>query len=366
MSGYKTLWPILRLLPPEVAHQAALMALSLPIPAMGRLCHDPFEWQGLRFRNRLGIAAGFDKNAVSLPGIERLGAGFVEVGTILVEPWRGNDVRPRVKRLTKVEGIWNRLGFPSQGLERIQQNLKAFPRSKRNGLVVGCNIGPHPGHLNASQNAEEYVATARTELLQLARALLDDTDFFVANLSSPNTAGLRKLLHGEQLGAALINPLRETIRRLDADSRREHPTPLLVKLPPEDAEGNSWARESLSAVVGPLVDNDCCDGFVAVNTSTRLARSIGEDSGGVSGAPLKAMALDTVRLLRELIGDRPLVLGCGGVTRPEDAVALIEAGSHLVELYSGLVYHGPGLLTQCAAKVREWSAGTKPVLRQAL
>jgi dihydroorotate dehydrogenase len=363
MSGYKTLWPILRLLPPELAHRAALVALALPIPAMGRLCHDPFEWHGLRFRNRLGIAAGFDKNAVALPGIERLGAGFVEVGTILVEPWPGNGVRPRVKRLTESEGIWNRLGFPSHGLARIQQNLKAFPRSMRNGLVVGCNIGPHPGHLNATQNAEDYLTTARSELLHLARALFGDADFFVANLSSPNTAGLRKLLHGEQLGAMLIKPLRETLRQLDAGANREHFTPLLVKLPPEDADGNPWAHDSLSAVVGPLVDNDCCDGFVAVNTSTRLARSIGEDSGGVSGAPLKGMALSTVRLLRESIGDRPLVLGCGGVTRPDDAVALVEAGSHLVELYSGLVYHGPGLLGQCAAEVRECSKGTNPVLR---
>jgi dihydroorotate dehydrogenase len=363
MSGYRMIWPILRVLPPEVAHQSALLALSLPIPAIWRPCHDPFEWQGLRFRNRLGIAAGFDKNAVALAGTERLGAGFVEVGTILVDPWPGNDVRPRIKRLSEVEGIWNRLGFPSLGFKRITKNLKAYPRSIRNGLVVACNIGPHPGHLKAARNAEEYLTTARLELLQLAQALFEETDFFVVNLSSPNTPGLRGLLHGENLGAGLLDPLRELIRRLDADSHRAHATPLLVKLPPEDADGNPWTDQSLAAVVGPLVDHDSCDGFVAVNTSTRLALAIGEDSGGVSGAPLRATALATVTLLRRIVGDRPLVVGCGGVTRPEDSVALVEAGSNLVEVYSGLVYHGPGLLTRCAAAVRDRSLGSKPVLR---
>lgn len=96
MIGYKTAWPVIRLLPPEFAHQLALLALRMPAPSIFQLVHDPFDWQGLRFRNRVGIAAGFDKNAIALRGIESLGAGFVEVGTILVKPWRGNDVRPRV------------------------------------------------------------------------------------------------------------------------------------------------------------------------------------------------------------------------------------------------------------------------------
>jgi dihydroorotate dehydrogenase len=363
MLEYRTLWPILRMLPPEVAHRAALLALGLPAPAVWRLRHDPFEWQGLRFRNRLGIAAGFDKNAVALKGVERIGAGFVEVGTILVEPWRGNDSRPRMERLISSEGIWNRLGFPSEGLEKIRRNLQAFPRAARNGLVVGCNIGPHPGHLKEAQNADQYLAIARRELLQLAEALFEETDFFVVNLSSPNTPGLRGLLQAVDLGAGLLKPLRESLRRRDADSGRAHATPLLVKLPPEDAEANPWTPEALGALVRPLFDQDACDGFVAVNTSTHLARALGKDSGGVSGAPLRAAAVATVRLLRPLIGDRALLLGCGGVTRPEDAVALVEAGSNLVELYSGLVYHGPGLLTRCADAVCEWSLGTKPVLR---
>jgi dihydroorotate dehydrogenase len=363
MIGYKTLWPLIRLLPPELAHQAALLALGLPAPTVWRPCDDPFEWQGLRFRNRLGIAAGLDKNAVAVRGIERLGAGFVEVGTVLVAPWRGNDARPRIKRLTEVEGIWNRLGFPSQGLKRIKVNLKAFPRTKRNGLVVGTNIGPHPGHLSAAPSADIYLDTARQELLHLAEALFEETDFFVVNLSSPNTPGLRILLQGENLCAELVNPVRRTIRRLDTGSHRDHPTPLLVKLPPEDALGNSWTTEALTAVVGPLVENDACDGFVAVNTSVQLARAMGEDSGGVSGAPLRTTALATVRLLRQIVGDRPLVVGCGGITQPEHAVALVAAGSNLIEVYTGLVYHGPGLVTRCADAVREWSLGTRPALR---
>src|SRR5262249_47030948 len=100
MIGFKTAWPVIRLLPPELAQRLALLALRMPAPSIYRLAHDPFDWEGLRFRNRVGIAAGFDKNAIALRGIELLGAGFVEVGTILVKPWRGSDVRPRVKRIT--------------------------------------------------------------------------------------------------------------------------------------------------------------------------------------------------------------------------------------------------------------------------
>lgn len=355
MAGYESIWPIIRHIPPELAHQMALVGLRMPALSRWELVTDPFEWHGLRFRNRVGIAAGFDKNGVALRGIELLGSGFVEVGTILVKPWGGNKLRPRVKRIIEIEAIWNRLRLPSHGLERISKNLKAFPQSIRNGLVVGCNIGPHPGNLQAAKSVSDYHSLAYDEMLLMVTVLFDDADFFVVNLSSPNTPELRNLLQCGELSERLFLPLRQAVRRLDSENDRPFPTPFLVKLPPEDADQISWSPESLKAVVGPLIASDACDGFVAVNASSRLAAEIGEDGGGISGKPLRTTALEVIRNLRQLIGPSRLIVGSGGITAAEHAAEFIDAGSNLVEMYSGLVYRGPGLLSGCAAALREHS-----------
>jgi dihydroorotate dehydrogenase len=359
MFPYRALWPLIRLLPPELAHRLGLLALRLPLPYAAPPPPDPFEKCGLRFRNRVGVAAGFDKDAVALPGLERLGVGFVEVGTVLVAPWAGNPERPRLKRLLDVEGVWNRLGFPSQGLEAVRRRLAAFPRRRRHGMLVGCNVGPHPGHLKAAADADAYLGLAAAELQQLVAGLHADADFFVVNLSSPNTPGLRRLLADRRLASGLVAPLRAALRRLDAG--RERPTPLLVKLPPEDADRAPWTRETLAALVEPLLGEAACDGFVAVNTSTRLtAELLGGDAGGVSGRPLLGVAVQTVRLLRGLAGDGVLIAGCGGVSRPADAVALVEAGADVVELYTGLIYEGPTLPARCATALRAHPPALEP------
>jgi dihydroorotate dehydrogenase len=353
MNFRSTILPIVRLIPPELAHRLALAALRVPAPRLFNLHEDPFVWNGLRFRNRVGIAAGFDKNAVALNGIESLGAGFVEVGTILVKPWAGTDKMPRIKRFSQTDAIWNRLGFPSMGLDTINRNLESFSSRARNGLVIGANIGPHPGNLKAASTIDAYLAIARDELMELARALYPHTDFFVVNLSSPNTPGLRGLLQAKDLADQLFEPLRQAIRQCELESGNSRRTPMLVKLPPEDADRVPWSSASLEKVVEPLVTRDLCDGFVAVNTSTRLAAEMGEDSGGISGAPLRSFALDVVRQLRPLIGPDRLIIGCGGIAAPEHAAELIDAGSNLVELYSGFVYEGPGLITRCAEGVAQ-------------
>jgi dihydroorotate dehydrogenase len=352
MMGFKTALGLMRLLPPEFAHRLALLALQLRAIPGSPFIQDPFEWQGLQFRNRVGIAAGFDKNAVALRGIEALGAGFVEVGTILVKPWRGNQARPRVKRFKSAEAVWNRLGFPSLGLDKVRRNLETFPRDMRKGLVVGCNIGPHPAKVRAASSVSEYVTTARDELLQLASALFEHADFFVVNLSSPNTPGLRKLLQWGDLSEHLFEPLRQAIRQLEAKTSPPRRVPLLVKLPPEDADRVLWSTDSLKAIIDPLLATDACDGFVAVNTSSRLAAEFGEDSGGISGGPLRETALQVVRMLRSMIGTHGLIIGSGGITRAEHASALLDAGASLVESYTGLIYRGPGLIPDCAAAFR--------------
>jgi dihydroorotate dehydrogenase len=354
MSFYRFLWPIVKRLPPEFAHAAGLKFLSLPV-RLGSRVSDPFTWNGLTFRNRVGIAAGFDKNAACIAGVERLGAGFVEVGTILVAPWAGNKVSPRVKRLPERQGIWNRLGFTSHGLQVAQRNLGRVPTARRRGMIVACNIGPHPGHL---KEAADPLLAAHDELLQLIDALHPHCEMFVINFSSPNTARLRNLLQSAELTDRIIKPSFVRVRELDQASGRAWRTPLLVKLPPEDMDRELWNESTLKTVVDPLLSAGACDGFVAVNTSTRLAQQLvnqppPELPGGVSGEPLRGEALRVVGLLRRLIGPEKLLIGCGGVMAPEHATEFVAAGADLVELYSGMIYAGPGLVARCAQQIKQ-------------
>lgn len=351
MHLYQLIGPLVRALPTETAHAFGLGMLKLPI-RWAKTVDDPFTWKGITFRNRVGIAAGFDKNAVALRGLERLGVGFVEVGTILVEPWAGNPDRPRMQRLSVQKGIWNKLGFPSEGVEIVAERLKQWPRSQRQGMLVACNIGPHPGHLETCGTPEAYLELARDELLILVEKLFEETDFFVINLSSPNTAGLRGLLSDPRLASLLVKPVHEKLAMLAGKAKRA--IPLLMKLPPDDPDKQPWNAASLSAIINPLLAVYACDGFVAVNTSTRLTNELlNRNAGGVSGGPLLPVAVESIRLLRSLISPDMLVIGCGGITEAGDALTLRQAGSELIELYSGMIFAGPGLPAHCARVLKE-------------
>jgi dihydroorotate dehydrogenase len=361
MLQYRHLWPIIRQIPPELAHQLALCALQMPL-RLGEPVDDEFAWHGLMFRNRAGVAAGFDKNAVCMPGLDRIGAGFVEVGTILVEPWQGNQVSPRMARLLSLHGLWNRLGFTSLGLRKVANNLARFPRERRHGMVVACNVGPHPGNLKRAVDRSNALAAAKAELLHLAEALQPHADMFVINLSSPNTPGLRSLLQSADLAEMVIKPIHEEVQKLDRASGGSRHTPLLIKLPPEDENRELWTEGSLAKVIQPLIAAGVCNGFVAVNTSTRLALQHfplekTDLPGGISGEPLRAEALRVVSMLRQLIGPHRLLIGCGGIMAPEHANDFRRAGADLVELYSGMVFAGPGLVSRCAKAMKE-STGT--------
>ena len=346
---YKHLWPFIRFTNAEVAHAFGLLALRGPV-GLGRVVRDAFEWRGLRFRNRVGVAAGFDKDARVVRGIAGLGAGFVEVGTVLAAPHAGN-ARPRLARVLRERALWNRLGFPSDGVRAVTRRL-ARARAHAPGLVLGCNIALHPQTVRAA-TAPSFFARARDELRTLVDALHAHADFFVINLSSPNTRGLRAVLHGANFAAELVVPTRARIAELDA---RTAATPLLVKLPPEDDTGALWRDDTFAALLEPLCAPSVCDGFVALNSSTQLAlrhaRAARKDApGGLSGAPLLPHTLRALTQLRAL-APKHLRIGCGGVTRAEDACALLEAGAHLVEIYTGLIYEGPGFLADCADAMR--------------
>lgn len=338
---YRRFWPLLRLAPAEWTHALGLSLLRAPLP-LGARVQAPFTWRGLRFENRVGIAAGFDKNAAALRGLNGLGAGFVEVGSVLLRPHQGRPP-PRLTRLEAQGAIWNRLGFPSDGLPAVRRRLKA---ARALPLRIACNIAPHPATVRRANSA----APIRAELIQLAEGLHEFADLFVVNLSSPNTAGLRALLHGRGFADDYVAPLAARIAALDSRAGREIPTPLLVKLPPEDSTGKPWRAANLDALLQPLLP--VCDGFVAVNSSATLALRLAkharpEAPGGISGAPLHAHACALLRLLKRRAPEH-LLIGCGGVLRAADATAMLAAGAHLVELYSGLVYRGPSLVAECA------------------
>ncbi len=339
---------LFRPLGPDRGHALALRALGLGLGPRSAAPHDPFEWRGIRFENRVGVAAGFDKNALAVAGIARLGASFVEVGTILTRPWSGSALRPRMLRLGETGGVWNRLGFPSDGVARVAARLAA---TRASGCVVACNIAPHPETLEGAAEPG-FAARVREELALLVDALHLHARFFVVNLSSPNTAGLRSVLHGEGFAEEVVAPTRARLASLAAASGTAT-RPLLVKLPPEDASAAQWTPDTLAKLVAPLARPEVCDGFVAVNSSIRLARELSpaarpDAPGGVSGAPLLPLALAAQRALRELAHPSQLRIGVGGICAPEDARALVAAGAQLVEIYSGMISRGPGLVSDCA------------------
>jgi dihydroorotate dehydrogenase len=320
----------LHLLPPETAHRLAIWGLGHSLvrrrprdvwPSLAtKLC-------GLDLPNPLGLAAGFDKNAQGVPGLARMGFGFVEIGTVTPRPQAGNP-KPRLFRLTEDGALINRLGFNSQGLEQVRARLA---RRRPDWGVIGANIG---ANRDAADPLEDYVTCLR--------ALYPLVDYVTVNVSSPNTPGLRALQHGrrlEQLLAALTQARREL-----APATR----PILLKIAPDLAadEERTIAETALAAGI---------DGLIVANST--LARPAGlrswhrDQAGGLSGAPL--LALSTAQLARiwRLTGGRLPLVGVGGIASGADAYAKIRAGASAVQLYTALIYQGPALVTRILAEL---------------
>ncbi|MFZ1683248.1 MAG: dihydroorotate dehydrogenase (quinone) [Candidatus Zixiibacteriota bacterium] len=362
MSLYRKVFPLIKLSNPTLAHHLGLIALRMPIwPKCGHFTEKhAFEWKGIKFRNRLGIAAGFDKDCVALNGLTQLGCGFIEIGTVLVTPHSGNP-KPNLKRIPPKKALWNRLGFPSHGVDKVIPRLEKFQKMKQeSGVVIASNIGPHPMSMKTAKSADEFASITLSQLLVLVEELYDFSDLFVVNLSSPNTPGLRDLLEQGTLADRVFLPLKERLVRLAHGGPVK---PVLLKIGPDDSHEQVWTKGSLSNVIVPMLKSDACDGFVATNTSTRLARELAQPwptkaptSGGLSGDPLRETSLAVVHTLRGICDDhgkRPLIIGCGGIMEPEHGRQFLEAGADLVELYTGFIYGGPGIL----AKVAEGCVG---------
>ncbi|PDW03137.1 quinone-dependent dihydroorotate dehydrogenase [Candidatus Viridilinea mediisalina] len=291
---------------------------------------------GLRFPNPLGLAAGMDKDGTALPAWAALGFGFVEVGTVTWQPQPGNP-RPRLFRLTRDGAIINRMGFNNQGASALAQRLaKAPPLPIPLGISIGKSKAAAP-----EATVEDYVASLR--------ALFDYAGYIAINVSSPNTPGLRALQDREHLAGLLATLQREN--RVLAAARETQPRPLLVKLAPDLSDN----------AIGELL-TVCSDhavaGLIAVNTTLERHRlqgtpaALAAETGGLSGRPLQARALEVVRLIaRETAGRMPII-GVGGIASPADAQQMLEAGASLLQIYTGLVYAGPSLPGQILRGIR--------------
>jgi len=323
------------LLPPEKAHALTLGAVRLrgkvipPQPPAG----GPINVMGLSFSNRIGLAAGFDKNAVAVDGWFSLGFGHVEVGTVTPRPQAGNP-RPRIYRLTGDEAIINRMGFPNDGAERAAARL----RSRHSSGVVGVNIG---------KNATTLLERAIDDYLFCLRTVFPVADYVTVNVSSPNTAGLRSLQDPEQLVPLLSGVVAEAHELQRRHGRR---VPVVLKISPDltTAELREVAGAAASIPVA---------GIIATNTTITRdgleSRRRVPETGGLSGRPLFAKSSAAVRVLRERLGPDMPIIGVGGVSSAADARALRQAGADLVQAYTALVYRGPRLVHELADALRD-------------
>jgi len=286
----------------------------------------PVKLMGLEFPNRLGLAAGFDKNAVCVDAIGALGFGFVEVGTVTPRPQPGNP-RPRVFRLPQAQAIINRMGFPNEGVAATCSRL----RLRRFRGVCGVNIG---------KNAATPLEEAASDYATCLEAVYPYADYIALNLSSPNTAGLRELQSEVRLPPLLDSLLGLRARLAQEQHRR---VPLLAKLSPDLDDEALGATARVIAAAG-------IDGVIATNTTTRRPAVAGlahaAEGGGLSGAPLLPLATRTVRALRAELPSGMLLIGVGGIASAADAREMLAAGADLIQLYTGLVYRGPGLVRE--------------------
>jgi dihydroorotate dehydrogenase len=289
---------------------------------------------GLRFPNPVGLAAGFDKNAVAVPALAALGFGFVEVGTVTRLPQPGNP-RPRLFRIPSDEALINRMGFNNEGAEAVAARLA---RQAPAGVPVGISLG---------KSKVTPLEEAVDDYLGSLELLYPYGDYFAVNVSSPNTPGLRALQERERLDA-LVAALVGRLRERGAAEGRPAPKPLLVKVAPDLDE------RGLDEVVEVCLDRGA-SGLIAVNTTVGrealgpgVPTALRDEAGGLSGRPLQRRALEVVRYLHGQAGDRLPIVGCGGIFTADDARRMLDAGAVLVQLYTGFIYEGPAVARRIA------------------
>lgn len=336
---YTLLRPLLFRLPPEAAHHLTLTALRLWRRAglsAGRTRDFPCRVMNLDFPNPVGLAAGLDKNGDYIDALGALGFGFIEVGTVTPRPQPGNPA-PRLFRLPSAQALINRMGFNNRGVDYLVDNLK---RASYRG-VLGVNIG---------KNRDTPLERAAEDYLTGLRKVYPYAGYVTVNVSSPNTAELRRLQYGDRLERLLDALQEERIKLAVGHGRR---VPLAVKIAPDLSE------EEIASVVA-AVRRHGIDAVIATNTT--LGREgveslpHGHETGGLSGRPLRDRATRVVVQLHRALGDAVPVIAVGGIMSGADAVEKFKAGARLVQIYTGLIYRGPDLVRESVDALRAFKA----------
>jgi len=338
---YQLLRPLLFSLPAESSHHLSLQALKLShkLGLTGKpqaLPGKPVTVMGLEFPNPVGLAAGLDKNGEYIDALATLGFGFVEIGTITPRPQPGNPV-PRLFRLPEAQAIINRMGFNNHGLDYLLGQLEKARFQRDHRGILGINIG---------KNFDTPVARAADDYVAGLQRVYTHASYITLNISSPNTPGLRDLQYGEELRALLTALKQEQARLTDRQGRY---VPLAVKVAP-DLESHD-----IAGMAQVLLETGI-DGLIATNTTldkTAVAHlSHGQEQGGLSGQPLTTRATAIIRAFHAELGNAIPIIGVGGILNAQDARDKLDAGASLVQLYSGLVYQGPGLVRACVQALR--------------
>ncbi|MFZ5805776.1 MAG: quinone-dependent dihydroorotate dehydrogenase [Verrucomicrobiota bacterium] len=319
---YSLIRPLFFKLDPEFMHDVALHALThTPMAALltlGRSApQKPVQLWGLNFRNPLGLASGFDKDAVAISAWERLGFGFVEVGTVTPKLQAGNP-KKRIFRIPSHQAVINRMGFPNSGADAVVEHLHYYRHHcKRADFPIGINIG---------KGKETPLENAAGDYLECFQKLHDWGDFFVINVSSPNTPGLRDLQQPEFL--------KNIFSTLQEFNRQHGQKPLLVKIAPD------LALEDIAKILEVAIANNL-SGIVATNTTIDHSSVPLKEKGGLSGAPLRQKSTEIVRFIHKETQGRLPIIGVGGVFTKDDFQEKLDAGASLVQLYTGFIYEGP-------------------------
>lgn len=317
---------------PERAHDLTLQMLSKPaiqsrLAARYATNGTPTKVFGLDFGNRIGLAAGLDKNGDYIDALGALGFGHIEIGTVTPKAQPGNP-QPRLFRLTQHRALINRFGFNNKGVDHLARQV----RMRRYPGILGINIG---------KNAATSLQDAHDDYTYCLERIYRYADYVTVNISSPNTTGLRDLQHGERLDH-LLESLKSTQSRLATSHERY--VPIAVKIAPDMSD------EELDDFCAAVIRHEI-DGVISGNT-TREREMIGHhlyarEAGGLSGAPLKTLADNRLQAVADRIGDKAALIGVGGVSCGQDASRKLAMGASLVQLYTGLIYHGPALVRDC-------------------
>jgi dihydroorotate dehydrogenase len=326
--------PVLFLFPPEFIHHFTFRVLSIAgkIPGLLKLLRVFHEVEskslernlfGITFKNPVGLAAGFDKDAKLIDELAAFGFGFIEIGTLTPKPQPGND-KPRLFRLPQDQAVINRMGFNNQGVEIAVERLK----NRKSNVIVGGNIGKNK--ITPNEKAFE-------DYNQCFEALYPYVDYFVVNVSSPNTPNLRELQEKE--------PLKKLLSEVKALSlAKEKPKPVLLKIAPDlnDAQLNDVVEILLETKTDGVIATNTTISREGLTTSSDQVSAIG--NGGLSGKPLAKRSTEVISFLRSKLGPAYPIIGVGGIMSSQDAIDKMNAGADLVQVYTGFIYEGPGLV----------------------